>query len=122
MAREGIFIGDTLPVAYECRRPDPIDPLHYQNGVPATPISATVKVIDQDETWLPLGGPGTTEADMEITPATGVTRQDTGAIIKYTLPSSFTVVEGNYTMFITATFDNGVILTEDKKFRVLPYR
>lgn len=120
--REGIFPGDTLPVAFECRQPDPTDPIHQDRGIPATPDTAFVRVKDQDDVWLELGGVGVTTVSMTITPATGITARDTGAIISYTLSSTFTQIPGNFTMYITAIFNGDLIRTVDKKFRVLEFR
>ena len=120
--RINIFPGDTLAIAFECRKPDTLDPLEYQRGQPVTPDSAYVRVKDQDDVWFELGGVGIEEAPMTIVPQTGNTYSDTGAIIKYTLPAIWTLVPGNYTIFATATFSDGLIRTEDKKFRVLEFR
>jgi hypothetical protein len=120
--REQIFPGDTLPIAYECRKPDVVDPIRQDRGLPTTPDSAFVRVKDQDDEWLEIGGVGLTTVPATITPQTGETAYDTGAIISYTLPSEFTQIPGNYTMFITAIFSGDIIRTEDKKFRVLEYR
>lgn len=120
--REQIFPGDTLPVAYECRKPDTDDPIHQSRGLPVTPDSAYVRMKDQDDAWIEIGGPGSTTAPATVIPATGATYADTGGIVKYTLPSTFTQIPGNYTLFITAIFDGDFILTEDKKLRVLEFR
>lgn len=120
--REQIFPGDTLPVAFECRKPDPDDPIHQDRGLPTTPLSAFVRVKDQDDEWMEIGGPGSTTAPATIVPQTGVTSRDTGAIVKYTLGESFTQTPGNYTLFLTAEFEDDIVLTEDKKYRVLEFR
>jgi hypothetical protein len=120
--RQQIFPGDTLPVSYECRKPDVSDPIHQSRGLPTTPDFAYVRVKNQDDEWLEIGGPGIETATATIMPQTGTNPQDTGGIIKYTLPSEFTEIPGNYTLFTTAVFDGEIILTEDKKFRVLEYR
>lgn len=70
-------------------------------------------------TDIELGGPGVLEDPCTITPPTGSTVNDTGAIVRYTVDSAFTTTTGTYTLFITAVFSDGTRLTENRKFSVL---
>ena len=120
--KEKIYPGDTMSVAYEMRKPDPNDDRNTA-GLPATPTSAFVKLLDrQSGEFVELGGTGVDEVDATIEAATGEAWNDKGAIIRYTLPSAFTQTPGDFTLLVTAVFENGTILTEDKIFKVLEYR
>lgn len=120
---EKIFQGDTLPVSYECRRPDPDDPIRYSGGWPATPVSAYARVRDTlSEVFLEIGGPGVITAPCTIEPATGSSRNDRGALVNFVVSSEFTQVPGTYVLYITAEFSDGAILTEDRKYRVNEFR
>lgn len=111
-----------MPIAYECRKPDPNDERNTA-GLPATPTEAYVKLLDrQTGEFIEIGGPGEDSVPATIDPATGTEWNDLGAIIRYTLPSEFTTEPGDYTLFTTAVFDNGTILTEDKVFKINEYR
>ena len=92
-------------------------------GLPATPLSAHVRLLDrQTGQFIDIGGAGDDTADATITPATGTTWSDKGAIVKYTLPAEFTEESGDFTLLTTAVFADGVILTEDRVFKVLEFR
>ena len=120
--KEKIFQGDTLPVALECRKPNPDDP-NDSRGLPATPTSATARVYDSlNEVFLFIGGGTDDTADCTIVAQTGIDPDDKGAIVSYTVPSAFTAEAGDYKLFITAVFPDGAILTEDKAFKVLELR
>ena len=120
--KERIFPGDTLPIAYECRKPDP-DNDRNTAGLPATPDSAYVRLLNrQTGIFVEIGGPGDDTVDAEITPATGTSYMDKGAIVRYTLPSTYTQEPGDYTLYMTAVFADGAILTEDRLFKVNEYR
>lgn len=120
--REKIHPGDTLPVTFEMRRRDPTN-RNNSEGVPATPVSAYARLLDKGVgTFIEIGGPGELTAPCTIEAQTGATSRDRGGLVSYTLTSEFTTIPGNYTIYITATFADGVILTEDKVFQILEFR
>ncbi len=119
--RDKIFPGDTLPVEYEMRKPDPDSP-NDAHGLPANARNAYVRLMDETGTFIPLGAAGALSAPAEITPATGTTRNDTGSIIRYVLGDTFTQTPGRYTLYTTAEFADGSRLTEDRKFTILEMR
>jgi hypothetical protein len=116
--REKIFPGDTLPVSYECRLPDPADNRNTY-GLPAEPSDAFARLKDQDDVFLELGGPGSITGPVEIIPPTGTTSRDTGALLNYTVNEDFTQEPGDYTLYITAIYPNGTVRTEDRRFKIL---
>lgn len=126
MARQGdkerIFPGDTLPVVYETRKPDEEDKRNT-NGLPADATSAFIRLLDrQTGEFIEIGGPNITTTEADIDPATGMTADDRGSLVRYTLPSQFTQTPGDYTLLITGVFPDGSILTEDRVFKVLEFR
>lgn len=117
-----IFPGDTLPIAYECRRPDVAN---YRNtiGLPDQPVSATVRILNkQTGEFIDIDGVGVTVAPCTITPKTGTESTDTGAIVRYTVEADLTQTPGDYTLLMTAVFADGAILTEDKRYKVNEFR
>ncbi len=111
-----------MPIAYECRKPDP-DNDRNTAGLPATPSSATVRLLNrQTGVFVDIGGAGDDTVDATIEAATGSTWQDKGAIVRYTLPSTFTTEPGDYALYVTAVFPDGAILTEDRLFKINEYR
>ena len=123
--KDRIYQGDTFPVKYECRKPN-LEDTRDSRGLPATPISASIRVYDSiNSAFLELGGPGVYDVDAEITAATGTDAGDLGAMVTYTLPATFTQVSGDYTLFLTAEFADSptnVILTENRRYKVEEYR
>lgn len=120
--KEKIFVGDTFPVAYEMRKPDTVDTRNTL-GLPAQPSSAYARLYDrQIGDFLPIGGTGVFQVPVTIEPKTGDLKTDRGAILKYTVPTTFTQNPGTYTLWITAVFADGAILTEDRPFQVLEPR
>lgn len=71
---------------------------------------------------LDLGGPGSVIAPVEVVAKTGDTARDTGALLRFTVSEDFTQEPGDFTLYITAVYGNGVVRTEDKKFKVLEMR
>jgi len=105
-----VFTGDSFPVTYECRKPDPDDP-NNPKGIPAYPTSGYARVVQTDAAvpdFLPIGGPGVFQAPASID----------GNIISYTFPETFTL-PGTYKIFVTAVFPGGSTLTEDRILKVL---
>ena len=111
--RPRIYPGDTFPVIYEARQIDQND-FQRVDGAPETVIEATAKLRSLDtDTWVELGGVGVTEVDVDIEAPNG----EVGALLSYTVPSSFTN-EGDYILYIKAVFPDGEIYTSNRKFQV----
>ena len=116
--RTTIYEGDSFPVSYECRRPDPDGGLGGSYGLPDTPIDARAEVKRRDGTSLELGGPGIYVVTPEIIPQLGPSVNDRGGLINFTVAPAFTQEAGDYTLYITGIFDDGAILTEERRFKV----
>jgi hypothetical protein len=116
--REKIFPGDTFPVSYECRMPDPDDNRNTY-GLPAEPESGFARLKNDQDEFLELGGPGSIIGAVEIVPKTGQTEHDKGALINYTVSEDFTQTPGDYVLYITAVYENGIVRTEDRRYKVL---
>lgn len=116
--RTTIYVGDSFPVSYECRRPNPDDGMGGTYGLPDTPIDARVEVKQRDGTSLELGGSGVYVVTAEIIPQTGITSNDRGGLINYTVPPAFTQEAGDFTLYLTGIFADGAILTENRRFKV----
>lgn len=116
--RTTIYVGDSFPVSYECRRPDPDGGMGGSYGLPDTPIDGRVQLIRRDGTIIEIGGAGVTTVTPEIIPQVGVGVNDRGGLINYTVPPIFTQDAGDYTLYITGIFDDGAILTEERRFKV----
>jgi len=119
--RDKIFPGDTLPVEYELRKPDPAYP-NDAHGIPATVLYAFARLMDESGEYVPLGGGGTIPAAADVTPPTGTTASDTGSIVRFVVTDDFTQTPGRFTLYVTAEFADGSRLTEDRKFTVLEMR
>lgn len=111
-------MGDSFPVSYECRRPDPDAGMGGSFGLPDTPIDARAEVKRRDGTSLELGGAGVYVVTAEIVPQTGTSVSDRGGVINYTVAPIFTQVAGDYTLYITGIFSDGAVLTEERRFKV----
>jgi hypothetical protein len=116
--RTTIYVGDSFPVSYECRRPDPDDGMGGSYGLPDTPIDARVEIKLRDGTSLPLGGEGVYVVTAEIIPQTGSGPNDRGALINYTVPPAFTQEAGDFTLYMTGIFADGAILSENRRYKV----
>lgn len=115
--KDKIYLGDTYTAVYEVRKRAPNDDFR---GLPLGVVSAFARLKNLFEgTDIELGGPGVFEDPCTITPPTGATVNDTGAIVSYTVDSAFTDTIGTYTLFITGIFADGTRLTENRKFSVL---
>src|SRR5690349_15546248 len=111
--REIIYIEDTLPVEYECRRTDPDDP-YNSRGLPAEPASAYARIRSAtDAQYLPIGGAGVFTAPATIEPMD--IPNDRGAILRFLVDSEFTLLPGDYRLAVTAVYADGVIDTEVKR-------
>ena len=116
--RTTIYVGDSFPVSYECRRPDPNGVVGGAYGLPDTPIDARAEVKRRDGTSLELGGAGVYTATPEIVAQTGTTSADRGGLINFTVAPTFTQEAGDFTLYITGIFSDGAILTEERRYKV----
>lgn len=120
--KERIYPGDNMVAVYEVRKPDPENP-NDAKGLPANVSSAYARVLNGlTGEFIDLGGVGVQTDAVTITPATGTTYSDTGAILSYKLSSTVTAIPGDYTVLITAIFQDGTRLTESRKVKVLEWR
>ena len=120
--KDRIYPEDNLVLEYEVRKPDPNNP-NDAHGLPASVSSAFARVLDGlTGVFLDLNGVGVTTDSVTITPATGTTRDDTGAILTYKLKSSITINPGDYTVLVNAIFQAGTRMTESRQVKVLEYR
>jgi hypothetical protein len=120
--KDRIYGGDTLPVAYECRMPNE-EAENDSRGLPATPISAIIRIYNTTiGEFLEIGGVGVSYVNATIEPAEGSLPSDRGAVIRYVVPSVLTQEPGDYTLFMTATFSGGIVLTENRKYKVEEFR
>lgn len=108
-----IYVGDSFAVLYEIRQLNPNNKMQPE-GVPADPLTAFVRCKNDssDELFLLTGTEA--EAPMLVELATA----DRGAYISYTLPPTFTDTPGNYELFVTATFADGDVVTQNRRFTV----
>ena len=116
--RTTIYVGDSFPVSYECRRPDPDGGMGASYGLPDTPIAAQAEVINRAGESIPLGGVGVTVVPAEVVAQEGNAVGDRGALINFTVAPEFTQTAGDYTLYITGIFSDGAILTEERRFKV----
>ena len=120
--KQKIMPGDTYPVKFEARKPDPTN-IHDSYGLPQTATSASVQLYDATGgAFIEIGGTGITTVFATVTAPTGSTSSDTGSVITYTLPSAFTAVPGDYVLFVTVTLVDGNKKTEDIRFKVNEWR
>lgn len=120
--KERIYPEDNIVIEYEVRKPDPDNP-NDAHGLPAAVSSAFARVLNGlTGEFINLNGVGVTTEAVSITPATGTTRDDTGAILTYRLKSTITSVAGDYTILITAVFQDGTKMTEPRRVKVLEFR
>jgi hypothetical protein len=123
--RETFFIDDRPILVYEARRPDierPDDP----DGVPAQPSDVWVKIfngtsgelleVDGSDT-IPLGAEGSllymSAMDEDA---------DQGALIYVAIPPEMSAVTGNYTLYITTTYGDGLRITHNQRVEIAEYR
>jgi hypothetical protein len=116
--RTTIYTGDSFPVSYECRRPDPDGGMGGSFGLPDEPDEARAELKNRAGEAVELGGAGVFVVPAEIIPKTGNTVQDRGAIINFTVQPIFTQEAGDFTLYITGVFADGAILTEERRFKV----
>jgi len=120
--KDRIYSGDTLPVAYETRKPNEDDP-NDSRGLPVTPIAAIATVYNSTVgEFLEIGGVGILFDTCTIEPQEGIAPSDKGGVIRYVVKADVTSEPGDYTLFIKAEFTGDIILTENRRFKVEEYR
>lgn len=123
--RETFFPNDRPILVYEARRPS-IDRFDDPDGVPAQPTdlelrifngtSGTMVLVEGSEV-VPLGVSGDT---LFMTPMDA--ENDRGALIYIAIPGEVADVPGNYTLYITTEYADGLRLTHDQKLQISEYR
>ena len=121
-SKEKIFIGDTLTKSFEHRIAD-LTNLSNTRGLSGVVSSAVARIYDvATGAYLPIGGAGVFEQACSITPRTGTTAADIGAIVTYTVSSVWTAVAGDYSLLITYTFENSRVNTMKYRYRTAEKR
>ena len=123
--RETFYIDDTPILVYEARRPD-IDRSDDFDGVPAQPSDVEVKIysgtdgellVVDGSTTIPLGPEGSllfmSAMDED---------EDKGAYIYVRIPEEMSSVTGNYTMYITTEYADGMRITHSQRVQIAEYR
>lgn len=113
-AKPTINPGDTFEVVYEARQfPQAVS--MSNDGEPANVESAYIRLTsDSIDGFVPIGGVDEFTLPMNIEPSSG-TR---GSLLTVSVPGSFLVQSGNYKLYVTATFLDGIQVTETRRFRV----
>ena len=107
---------------YEVRKPNPDNP-NDSYGLPTPVSSAFARILDGlSGEFIEIGGPGVLTETVTITQPTGTTASDKGAILTYKVKSDHTQEPGDYTLLITAVFQDGSRLTEDRRYKILEFR
>ena len=123
--RETFFPNDRPILVYEARRPA-IDRFDDPDGVPAQPTDVELKIFNgtsgemvvvEGSTTIPLGTTGSTVfmQSMDV-------ENDRGALIYIAVPAEVADVPGNYTLYITTEYGDGLRVTHDQKLQISEYR
>lgn len=123
--RESFFIDDLPILVFECRRPNP-DRMEDPDGVPAEPINAFAKYYSTtDGTLIEVNGSDTIPLG-SIGDALWMEEMDDlldrGAFLHVHIPDEVTELEGNYTLYLTTVYDDGLKITHDQKITISGYR
>jgi hypothetical protein len=123
--RETFFPNDRPILVFEARRPS-IERFDDPDGVAAQPDDVEMKIFDgtsgemvevDGSTIIPLGIAGSnlfmTSMDIET---------DRGALIYVAIPGEVADVPGNYTLYITTTYGDGLRITHDQKVQISEYK
>lgn len=123
--RETFYITDRPILVYEARRPS-IEHFDDPDGVAAQPEQVEVRFfngtdgelveIDGSDVVL-LGPPGSLVYMVEMDPD-----HDRGALLYIGIPGEVSDVAGNYTVYITTTYGDGLRITHDQKVQIVEYR
>ena len=123
--RETFFIDDRPILVYESRRPSTTN-FSDPDGVAAQPTDVEVRIfngtsgemvlVDGFDT-IPLGIEGSLLYMVPMDEA-----NDQGALIYVTLPPEMTGETGNYTIYITTEYEDGLRITHDQRVQISEYR
>lgn len=123
--RETFFPNDRPILVYEARRPS-IERFDDPDGIPAQPTDVQLRIFDGTSgtmvsvggtTVITLGVAGTT---LFMTSMDEV--NDRGALIYVGIPGEVADVPGNYTLYITTTYGDGLRITHDQKVQISEYK
>jgi hypothetical protein len=123
--RETFFPNDTPILVYEARRPD----IHRSDdfdGIPAQPDDVWMQIFSGTDgtlleidgsTTIPLGPEGTYlyMSAMDET-------EDRGAYIYVRVPEDMSANPGNYTLYITSEYADGMRITHSQRIQISEYR
>lgn len=124
MDRETFFPGDRPHLVYEARRPS-LSRFDDPDGIPAEPIGVVVRIFNGTDGQLVQFAGGITELDLlsgyiEMTPMNEA--EDVGAILTIIVPAEVADVPGNYTLYISTEYEDGLLVTTDQRVQISEYR
>lgn len=123
--RETFFQNDIPIIVYEARRPNPAvfsDP----DGVPAQPTDVEARfysgtdgafVLVDGSDVVHLGAEG---SNLYMVPMDE--EEDRGALIYVKVPLDVTENNGNYTLYLTTIYADGLRITHDERVQISEYR
>lgn len=123
--RETFFPNDIPILIFETRRPDPLrfeDP----DGVPAEPTDVEVRFFNGTNGALTMiNGSEVVYLDpleplLRLEPMNA--EEDRGALLYVTIPQEVTGTSGNYTLYITTIYGDGLRITQDQRLQIMEYR
>ena len=123
--RETFFPNDRPILVYEARRPS-VDRFDDPDGVPAQPSNVELRIFNgttgemvevDGETVINNGSVGSYLFKSNMDPD-----QDRGALIYVSIPGEVADVPGNYTLYITTVYGDGLRITHDQKLQISEYR
>src|SRR5690606_32961294 len=112
-------------LVYEARRPS-VDRFDDPDGVPAQPSNVELRIFNgttgemvevDGETVINNGSVGSYLFMSNMDPD-----QDRGALIYVSIPGEVADVPGNYTLYITTVYGDGLRITHDQKLQISEYR
>jgi hypothetical protein len=123
--RETFFINDRPIMVYECRRPS-TTAFNDPDGLPAQPTDAEIRIYNttngdfvevdgSDVIGLGPEGSALYMTEMDET-------EDRGALLYVKLPDEMASVSGNYTVYITTVYADGLRITHDQRVQIAEYR
>lgn len=124
MDRETFFPGDRPHLVYESRRPS-LSRFDDPDGIPAEPTDVVVRVYNGTDGQLVEFDGGVTDLDLlsgyiEMIPMNE--DEDIGAILTIIVPPEVADSPGNYTMYISTEFPDGLRVTSDQRIQISEYR
>lgn len=123
MDRETFFPNDQPHLVYEVRRPS-LSRFDDPDGVPAEPTDVVVRIFNATTGEMVLID-GFADFDLlsayiDMTPMNEAT--DTGAMIEIIVPPEVASEPGNYTLYISTEFVDGLRITTDQRVQISEYR